>query len=93
MNPDIAKKIAAAERPVTVDTEGACQIVEEIEGQRPSQETLRRWPIKYKLVGRMRRYEVDHVIEHARARYQNAPVRIASAARSRQPTYTAAERA
>jgi hypothetical protein len=85
MNPAIAKKIAAAERPVTVDTEGACQIVEEIEGHRPAEQTLRRWPIKYKLVGRMRRYEADDVIEYARARYQNAPVRVAIAARSRQP--------
>jgi hypothetical protein len=33
----------------------------------------------------MRRYEADDVIEHARARYQNAPVRVAIAARSRQP--------
>ncbi len=86
MNPVIAKKIADAERPVTVDTEGACQIVEQIEGVKPAGETLRRWPLKYKLIGRTRHYEVDHVIEHARARYRNAPVRMAAAARSRQPT-------
>jgi hypothetical protein len=85
MHPVIAKKIAAAEQPVTVDTQGACQIVEEIEGRKPAPETLRRWPIPYKLIGRTRIYEADNVIQHARNRYKNAPVRVASAARVRQP--------
>jgi hypothetical protein len=79
MNPAIAEKIAAAKPPVRVDTEGACRIVEEIEGRRPAKETLRRWRIPYRLIGRTRIYEVDDVIEHARSRYQTAPVRLAAA--------------
>jgi hypothetical protein len=82
MTPSIVKRLAAIERPPTVDTEGACEIIEELEGQRPSTETVRRWPIPYRVVGRVRRYEVDHVIAHARERYKRAPVRIAG--RSRQ---------
>jgi hypothetical protein len=86
MNPAIAKKLAAVERSPTVDTLGLCEIVEELEGYKPSQETVRRWPIKYKLVGRIRRYEVDHVIAFVRHRYEQAPVRVAAAAVSRRRT-------
>ena len=71
------------ERPPTVDTRGVCEIVEALEGQRPSSETVRRWPIRYRVVGRVRRYEVDDVIAHVRQRYEHSPVRVA--ARSRQP--------
>ena len=35
MTPAITKLLADVERPPTVDTEGACDIVEELEGQRP----------------------------------------------------------
>jgi hypothetical protein len=78
MTPAVTKKLAAVEQPPTVDTEGACDIVEELEGQRPAQETVRRWPLRYKLIGRVRRYEVDDVIAHVRQRYERAPVRIAA---------------
>ena len=83
MTPAVAKKLAAVKQPPTVDTEGACDIVEELEGQRPAQETVRRWPLRYKLIGRVRRYEVDDVIAHVRQRYERAPVRVAT--RSRRP--------
>jgi hypothetical protein len=83
MTPDIAKKLADVELPATVDTEGLCDIVEKLEGWRPSEETVRRWPIPYKIVGRVRRYDVDRAIPHIRQRYEQAPVRVA--ARSRQP--------
>jgi hypothetical protein len=85
MHPIVAQKIAAAEQPATVDTRGVCDIVEAVEGRRPAEETVRRWPLKYKLIGRTRIYEADHVIEFARARCRNAPLRVAAAARSRQP--------
>jgi hypothetical protein len=81
MNPVIAQKIADAARPLTVDTEGACEIVEKIEGRKPSGETVRRWPIPYKLIGRTRVYEVDHVIGFSCARFDKAPIRRAAAQR------------
>ena len=78
MTPTVIRTLAAVELPPTVDTEGACKIIEELEGQRPSEETVRRWPIEYRLVGRVRRYEVDRVIAHVRQRYEQAPVRVAA---------------
>ena len=74
MTPTVIRTLAAVELPPTVDTEGACKIIKELEGQRPSEETVRRWPIEYRLVGRVRRYEVDRVIAHVRQRYEQAPV-------------------
>jgi hypothetical protein len=79
-SPQWRDKIAAVVRD-TVDTAGACKIVGEIEGREPSKETLRRWPIRYRLPGRIRVYEVDDVIAHARERFEKAPVRIARSQR------------
>jgi hypothetical protein len=79
-SPQWRDKIAAVV-PATVDTAGACKIVGEIEGREPSKETLRRWPIRYRLPGRIRVYEVDDVIAYARKRFEQAPVRVAAAAR------------
>ena len=89
MTPAISKTLAAVDLPATVDTEGACEIIEELEGQRPSRETVRRWPIRYRLRGRTRIYEVDDVIAHARKRYEQAPVRVAT--RSRRPAMVPAK--
>ena len=83
MTPAVVKRLADVERPPTVDTRGVCEIVEELVGQRLSPETVRRWPIRYRVVGRVRRYEVDDVIAHVRQRYEHAPVRVAAS--SRQP--------
>ena len=83
MTPTVLKTLGAVRLPATVDTEGACEIIEELEGQRPAQETLRRWPIRYRLRGRIRTYEVDDVIAHARTRFEQAPVRVAAAASKR----------
>jgi hypothetical protein len=82
MTPMISQLLANVERPpVTVDTKGACDLVEEIEEQRPSEQTLRRWPIRYKIIGRKRRYKPDDIITHSRKRYEQAPVRIAARSR------------
>ena len=83
MTPAIAQLLAGVKTPTTVDTAGVCEIVAELEGQKPSQETVRRWPLRDKLIGRTRRYDVDHVIAHVRQRYERAPVRVAAC--SRQP--------
>ena len=76
-------KIAAAAVPATVDTAGACKIVGEIEGREPSPNTLRRWPIPYRLPGRIRIYEIDAVIDHARQRFKQAPMRVAAGSQRR----------
>ena len=83
MIPAVTNPLAAVELPPTVDTEGACKIIEELEGQRPAEETVRRWPIPYRLIGRVRRYEVDDVIAHARQRFKQAPIRVAARSQRR----------
>jgi hypothetical protein len=75
--------IAAAGLPPTTDTKGACDIIEAIEGKRPSEETVRRWDIPYRLRGRERAYQVDHVIAKARERFEQAPTRVAAVPRRR----------
>ena len=86
--PQWRDKIAAVV-PATVDTAGACKIVGEIEGREPSKETLRRWPIRYRLPGRIRIYEVDAVIDHARQRFKQAPMRVAGRSQHRPVVATA----
>src|SRR5215475_8487363 len=72
-------KIAAADLPLTTDTNGVCDIIEEIEGKTPSKNTVRRWDdLEYRLRGRERTYQVDHVIAKARKRFEKAPVRRAA---------------
>jgi hypothetical protein len=83
MTPTVIKTLAAVERPSTVDTDGVCEIVEELEGKKPSPETVRRWPIEYRLVGGVRIYEVPRVIAHVRQRYEQAPVRVAARSQRR----------
>ena len=78
MTPAIIKRLAAVELPPTVDTAGLCAIIEELEGYKPAEETVRRWPIPYRLIGRVRRYEVDRAIAYLRARFDLAPVRVAA---------------
>jgi hypothetical protein len=73
------KAVADAQLPQTVDTEGGCLIVGQLEGHVPSTETFRRWPIKYRLVGKVRLYEVEHVLEFVRTRFRATPVRLPAA--------------
>jgi hypothetical protein len=81
-NPQWRDKVAAAV-PATVDTRGACKIVGEIEGREPFENTLRRWPIPYRLPGRVRIYTVDDVKAHAHERFERAPVRVAARSQRR----------
>jgi hypothetical protein len=83
------RAVADAKLPQTVDTEGGCLIVGQLEGRVPSPETFRRWPIKYRLVGKIRLYEVEHVLEFVRKRFKETPLRLPAAQsrliRSREP--------
>jgi hypothetical protein len=83
MNTKIAQLMADVEWPATVDTAGVCEIVEGLEGQKPAEETVRRWPLRYKIIGRKRIYEVADIIAHRRQRYEQAPVRRAAVPRRR----------
>ena len=91
MTPAISKTLAAVDLPATVDTEGACEIIEELEGrghlgrQSGDGRSATRPPYS----GRTRIYEVDDVIAHARKRYEQAPVRVAT--RSRRPAMVPAK--
>ena len=83
-NPQWRDKIAAAALPLTVDTKGACEVIEALGYDRPSEDTVRRWDdLEYRLLARKRIYEVDHVIAKARKRFEDAPVRRAAVSRSR----------
>ena len=42
-----------------------------------------RWPLRYKIIGRKRIYEVADVIAHRRQRYEQAPMRRAAVLRRR----------
>lgn len=83
ISPQWRDKVAAAEYPPVVDSDGVCEIIEKFEGQRPSPNTIRRWPLQYKLLGRKRMYEVEAVIAYVRQRYAEAPVRVAAVSRRR----------
>jgi hypothetical protein len=65
--------------PQTVDTETAIEIHLRVTGEEPSEETYRRFPVPYRLIGRERRYTVDDVAAFAKQRFEQAPVRRSGA--------------
>lgn len=75
--------VASSKFPKLVDTEGAGLILSQMFGFLPSPETIRRWPIPYRLVGKTRRYCVDDVLAFAHKRLEESPMRRAAAPRSR----------
>ena len=83
ISPPWRDTVADVDYPPVVDSDGACEIIERFEGQRPSPNTIRRWPLQYKLLGRKRMYEVEAVIAYVRQRYDEAPVRRAAVSRRR----------
>jgi hypothetical protein len=90
VNTKIAQLLADVQWPARVDTAGVVEIVEELEGQKVAEETVRRWPLCYKIIGRKRIYEVADVIAHRRQRFDQAPVRVAAVAgrRAAKPAQT-----
>jgi hypothetical protein len=59
----------------TVDREGAALVLSQLLGFTPSKHTVRSWPIPYRVVGKYARYQVSDLIEYARRRFAEAPVR------------------
>jgi hypothetical protein len=68
--------VDSAALPSSLDREGAALALETLLGRPVSPETLRRWPIPYKLVAGCARYEVSDLIAHAKLQYENAPRRM-----------------
>jgi hypothetical protein len=74
--PWLKEILDAAGLPNSVDREGAALALGKLLGRPVSPETLRRWPIPYKVVAGCARYEVSELIAYAKAQYENAPRRI-----------------
>lgn len=74
--PWLKEILGAAGLPNSLDREGSALALGQLLGRPVSPETLRRWPIPYKVVAGCARYEVSELIAHAKAQYKNAPRRI-----------------
>ena len=82
--------VSKANVPQTVDTETAIEIHLRITGEELSDETYRRFPVPYRLIGRERRYTVDDVVNYAKQRFEQAPVRRSGASVTRRRPETEA---
>lgn len=78
--------------PQTVDTQTAIDIHSRITGEEPSEETYRRFPVPYRLIGRERRYTVDDVVTYAKQRFEQAPIRRSASVTRRRPQTEARHR-
>ena len=70
---EIVQRAALAK---TLDREGSAIALGKLLGRPVSPETVRRWPIPYKVVASCARYEVSDLIAYARLQYVNAPRRM-----------------
>jgi hypothetical protein len=70
---EIVQRAALAK---TLDREGSARALGKLLGRPVSPETVRRWPIPYKVVASCARYEVSDLIAYARLQYVNAPRRM-----------------
>ena len=74
--PWLKQIIGAAGLPDSLDREGSALVLGKLLGRPVSSETLRRWPIPYKVVAGCARYEVSDLVAHAKSQYANAPRRM-----------------
>jgi hypothetical protein len=74
--PWLKEIVEAAGLPHSLDREGAAIVEGKLLGRPVSPETLRRWPIPYKVVAGYARYAVSDLIAYAKAQYENAPRRL-----------------
>jgi hypothetical protein len=66
--------------PKTADREGAAFILSGLLGRPVSPESVRRWPIPYKVIAGLAQYEIPDLISHAKKVIDEAPVRCGRAA-------------
>ncbi len=74
--PWLKEIIGAAGLPDSLDREGGAIALGKLLGRPVSPETLRRWPIPYKVVAGCARYAVSDLIAYAKVQYENAPRRM-----------------
>jgi hypothetical protein len=74
--PWLKEIVGTAGLPNSLDREGGAIALGKLLGRPVSPETLRRWPIPYKVVAGCARYEVSDLIAYAKAQYENAPRRM-----------------
>jgi hypothetical protein len=70
---EIVERAALAK---SVDREGAAIALRKLLGRSVSPETVRRWPIPYRVVAGCARYEVSDLIAYARLQYGSSPRRM-----------------
>jgi hypothetical protein len=85
--------VEEANLPKTVDREGAALVLSRLLGVYVTKNTVRRWPLPYKVVGRYARYEVDDLIKYARKRLEETPTRLPSPREPAKPDQAAASAA
>jgi hypothetical protein len=74
--PWLKEIVGAAGLPRSIDREGGAIVLGKLLGRPISPETLRRWPIPYKVVAGCARYEVSDLVAYAKSQYANAPRRM-----------------
>jgi hypothetical protein len=67
--------VEQADFPQAVDREGAALVLGQLLGFTPSKHTVRSWRIPYRVVGKQSHYLVSDLIEYARKRLKQSPVR------------------
>ncbi|SRR6266498_4937462 len=72
----LKKIVDAAALPKSIDRIGGAIALGKLLGRPVSPETLRRWPIPYKVIAGCARYEVGDLIAYAKLQYENAPRRM-----------------
>jgi hypothetical protein len=72
--------------PEAVDRESAALVMARLLRRPVAAETIRRWPVPYKLVAGTALYDPADLIAHARRAYAEAPPRRGSGGRSRTTT-------
>jgi hypothetical protein len=72
--PWIDEAVAGANLPKTADREGAALIMSRLLRRPVAPETLRRWPVPYRIVAGVAQYEIDDLTS-ARKIYEEAPLR------------------
>jgi len=74
--PWLREIVDIAALPSSLDREGAALALAALLGRPISPETLRRWPVPYRVIAGCARYQVSDLIAHAKFQYENAPRRM-----------------
>jgi hypothetical protein len=67
--------VERADLPETADRESSALVLTRLLRRPVAAETLRRWPVPYRIVAGAAQYEIDDLISFARKAYNEAPLR------------------